>query len=102
MAPGSHARRGATFSRKLEAVSESDSGDSLMDELGTSARKPKDGLRADNDEGDDLSDADPVTPRRGRRLLRKNISSSVALEDTESSASDSVESKNKSETSTRQ
>ncbi|KAI4194484.1 MAG: hypothetical protein LQ348_002641, partial [Seirophora lacunosa] len=95
VAPGSHARRGATFSRKLEAVSESDSGDSLMDELGTSARKPKDGLRADNDEGDDLSDADPVTPRRGRRLLRKNISSSVALEDTESSASDSVESKNK-------
>ncbi|KAL9008252.1 MAG: hypothetical protein Q9173_006605 [Seirophora scorigena] len=63
-----------------EAVSESDSSDSLMNELGTSARKPRGGLRADNEEDDDLSDADPVTPRRGRRLLRKNLSSPVALE----------------------
>ncbi|KAL8644526.1 MAG: hypothetical protein Q9210_007209 [Variospora velana] len=91
VAPGSHARRRAKLPEKPEAGNQSDSSDSLMNELGSSARKPRGGPRA-NYEDSDESDAVAITPRRGRRLLRKDHSSPVAhVESTESSSSDGVE-----------
>ncbi|KAL9018032.1 MAG: hypothetical protein Q9185_004634 [Variospora sp. 1 TL-2023] len=89
--PGSYARRTAKLPEKPKAGNESDSSDSLMNELGSSARKPRGGPRA-NYEDSDGSDAVAVTPRRGRRLLRKDHSSPVAhVETTESSSSDGLE-----------
>lgn len=91
MAPGSHARRRAKLPEKPKAGNESDSSDSLMNELGSSARKPRGGPRAYYEDSDE-SDAVAVTPRRGRRLLRKDHSSPVAhVESTVSSSSDGVE-----------
>ncbi|KAI4120895.1 MAG: hypothetical protein LQ341_007486 [Variospora aurantia] len=91
VAPGSHARRRAKLPEKPKAGNESDSSDSLMNELGSSARKPRGGPRAYYEDSDE-SDAVAVTPRRGRRLLRKDHSSPVAhVESTVSSSSDGVE-----------
>ncbi|KAI4265686.1 MAG: hypothetical protein L6R35_007064 [Caloplaca aegaea] len=89
--PGSHARRRAKLLEKPKAGNESDSSDSLMNELGSSARKPRGGPRA-NYEDSDESDAVAVTPKRGRRLLRKGHSSPVAhVESRVSSSSDGLE-----------
>lgn len=67
-----------------EAVSSSDSSDSLMNELGTSRKQSSDDSEEDQIGGEDSSDNAVRGPRRPRRVLtRRDSSPAVQLEDSD-------------------